>query len=162
ILVALGLAGGLCGSAHATADTVTLGLPERLLRETPIKPETFDRLVKELVAQLPCSRTRGCASRPQINVALGTDYEILDWFGKGLLDVAVVPDVSAHLLREDRLDFVDFDLDLKRDSPSAGSGDAPAQLERFAQSIWCGARAQMTTRWDAAHARLATARPGDV
>jgi predicted acylesterase/phospholipase RssA len=155
LAVALALAGGRCGLAHAAADTVTLGLPERLLREAPITPETFDRLVRAHMAQLPCWRRQGCASQPQVSVALGTDYEILDWFGKGLLDVAVVPEVGARLLRDDRLDFVDFELTLAGNTVSAGSRDAPAQLERFAEAVWCGARARAPTRWDTAHAWLA-------
>ncbi len=162
IAVALGLVGALFGLAHATVDTVTLGLPERLLSETPIKPETFDRLVQHHLKQLPCWRRKGCVTWPRISVALGTDYEILDWFGKGLLDVAVVPNVSARMLRDDRLDFVDLELDPKLSSVSAGRPDEPAHMGRFARATWCGARAQAKTRWDAAYRWVATAAPGGL
>lgn len=43
----------------------------------------------------------------QIHLAVGSDYEILDWLGKGLVDAAVVPSLSLYLLRtRDRIDLV--------------------------------------------------------
>src|SRR5262245_28623841 len=44
-----------------------------------------------------------CAGRKrlQVNIAIGNDYQILDWLGQGLIDVAVVPDLSLYLLGRD-------------------------------------------------------------
>ena len=44
-----------------------------------------------------------CAGRKrlQVNIAIGNDYQILDWLGQGLIDVAVVPDLSLYLLDRD-------------------------------------------------------------
>ncbi len=39
--------------------------------------------------------------RLQVNIAIGNDYQILDWLGQGLIDVAVVPDLSLVLLGRD-------------------------------------------------------------
>jgi predicted acylesterase/phospholipase RssA len=163
LLFAMSLLGGLSTVVHAATDTVTLGLPERLLGGNPTMPATLDRLIEDLLGQLPCWRGKGCAKRPQVNIALGTDYEILDWFGKGLLDIAVVPDVGAHLLREeDHLDFVDFPFGTESDARPAAAKPAASrhdviEIERFAEAIWCAARARAKTRWDATRGLLAAA-----
>jgi predicted acylesterase/phospholipase RssA len=50
-----------------------------------------------------------CPDRPlRVNVALGSDYQILDWLDRGLVDMAVVPVVGLHLLRRDGLDLVEM------------------------------------------------------
>lgn len=144
------------GVSRAAVDAVTFGLPERLLGETGARPQRVERLIREHYARLPCWRRKGCVDQPQVNVVLGTDYEILDWFGKGLLDIAVVPELGTRLLRDDRLDFVDLELPHAA-TPSPPDSHAPAgrPLERFAEETWCGARARTQKRWDEAYTRLA-------
>src|SRR5947199_295304 len=42
-----------------------------------------------------------CPSRKlQINITVAGNYEILDWMAQGLIDVAVVPDLSVYLLTQ--------------------------------------------------------------
>ncbi|MCU1349078.1 MAG: hypothetical protein JWO56_2108, partial [Acidobacteria bacterium] len=41
--------------------------------------------------------------RIQLNIAVGNDYQMLDWLDQGLLDAAVVTDLSLSLLRNDDL-----------------------------------------------------------
>jgi hypothetical protein len=61
-------------------------------------------------------RSAACPSRPlQVNVALGSDYQILDWVDRGLVDMAVVPALGLYLLRQDGLDLVEVD------DPAVGS-----------------------------------------
>lgn len=54
----------------------------------------------------PCSGQR----RLQINIAVGNDYQILDWLGRGLVDVGVVPTLSLHLLARDGVDLLEFKI----------------------------------------------------
>ncbi len=43
-----------------------------------------------------------CPQQPlQVNLAVGSHYQILDWLGEGVLDAAVVPALSHHLLHTD-------------------------------------------------------------
>ncbi len=50
-----------------------------------------------------------CPARPlRINVALGSDYQILDWLDRGLVDMGVVPVLGFELLRRDGLDLLEI------------------------------------------------------
>ena len=142
-VVTLGILGAFGSTARAASDTITLGLPERLLPRTPVERAELDALTTRLVRALPCSAP-SCSDRPvlQVNIALGTDYEILDWFGKGLLDMAVVPDISAYLLRQDHLDV--FELALHAAGPP-GAREV-AEIERFAAWVWCRPRVRAKVR----------------
>lgn len=49
--------------------------------------------------------------RLQINVALGNDYQIVDWLAQGRIDVGVTTDVGLFLLsRRDKLSLAELDL----------------------------------------------------
>src|SRR5262245_58031797 len=88
-------------------ESLTFGVPVRLLPGAHNERSTLDRIVDRLTAPLRCSKPdcEGGPTELRLGVALGTDYEILDWFGKGLLDAAIVPEVSAFLLRDEGLRF---------------------------------------------------------
>lgn len=50
-----------------------------------------------------------CPGRPlRINVALGSDYQVLDWLDRGLVDMAVVPVLGFELLHRDGLDLLEI------------------------------------------------------
>lgn len=50
-----------------------------------------------------------CPERPlRVNVALGSDYQILDWLDRGLVDMGVVPVLGFELLRRDGLDLLEI------------------------------------------------------
>lgn len=52
-----------------------------------------------------------CPVRPlQVNVAFGSDYQILDWLDRGEVDVGVVSTLSHHLLRRDAIDLLPVPL----------------------------------------------------
>lgn len=59
-------------------------------------PETLARLVQPMYHD-PCSRGKLL----QINLAFGSDYEVLDWIERGSVDGGVVPDLSLWLLEHD-------------------------------------------------------------
>ncbi|HEX2644245.1 MAG TPA: hypothetical protein VHU81_14715 [Thermoanaerobaculia bacterium] len=46
----------------------------------------------------------------QVNITVAGDYEILDWLAQGLIDVAVVPDLTLYLLSRDDIPFRELDL----------------------------------------------------
>ena len=51
-----------------------------------------------------------CPQRPlRVNVALGSDYQVIDWLDRGLVDMGVVPVLGLHLLRRDGLDLVELE-----------------------------------------------------
>ncbi|MBW8877354.1 MAG: hypothetical protein JF614_20510 [Acidobacteria bacterium] len=101
-------------------------------------------------------RCRG-GRRLQVNIAIGNDYQILDWLGQRLIDVAAVPDLGAELLRRDGVDLLELnpvehgfdnlltpDLSDRLRSWSAEAGnwtarDEPAKdFESFRWQLWCG------------------------
>ncbi|HVS31029.1 MAG TPA: patatin-like phospholipase family protein [Thermoanaerobaculia bacterium] len=59
--------------------------------------------VRRVIATLPRRAEEGCPSpRPvRLSVAFGNDYELLDWFSQGSIDVAVLPDLAVTLLTGD-------------------------------------------------------------
>jgi predicted acylesterase/phospholipase RssA len=161
VLVVIGLSTVLAPAAVAAGETLTFGLPVRLLPADTMQPKDLDTLVGKFLAALRC-RPNGCAGQPElkVSVALGSDYEILEWFSKGLLHLAVVPEVSTFLLRADDLRFREFALDAHPAPSRRFDGAAPiGELEPFARWIWCAARAgdrpegraRRIERWDAAH-----------
>jgi predicted acylesterase/phospholipase RssA len=67
-----------------------------------------ESLFKEIVSNnLPCNGYRTI----QINITLGNDYQVLDWFEKGLIDVAVVPEISLYLLMQNGAGPLEIDLE---------------------------------------------------
>ncbi len=93
--------------------------------------------------------------RLQVNIAIGNDYQILDWLGQGLIDVAVVPDLSLYLLHRDgvelfapppesepsdRLLAPSIERLRSRNLPEeawADSGEPERDLESFRWQLWC-------------------------
>ncbi len=100
----------------------------------------------------------GGRKRLQVNIAIGNDYQILDWLGQGLIDVGVVPDLSLYLLGRDGVEL--------REPPVAADGledllapraatlqsrgftagawterpEPERDFESFRWQLWCGAR----------------------
>src|SRR6185295_19141559 len=95
--------------------------------------------------------------RLQVNIAIGNDYQILDWLGQGLIDVAVVPDLSLVLLGRDGVKLLeppmaaDGLMDIRapmaarlRSGGFAGGTwtDRPQperDFDSFRWRLWCGA-----------------------
>ncbi|HEY7215320.1 MAG TPA: hypothetical protein VIC28_11855, partial [Thermoanaerobaculia bacterium] len=103
-----------------------------------------------------------CAGRKrlQVNIAIGCDYQILDWLGQGLIDVAVVPDLSLYLLGRDGVKLLEppvapdglndilapWEARLRSRSFAAGAWTDRPEPERDFESLrwqlWCGALAK--------------------
>jgi predicted acylesterase/phospholipase RssA len=78
---------------------LNVGLP-RLPEAPELQGEGLQREVGALFADFYAAHGR-CPSRTlQINLTVAGDYEILDWLGQGLIDVAVVPDLTLYLLTQ--------------------------------------------------------------
>lgn len=90
----------------------------------------------------------------QINVALGSDYQILDWLGHGAIDMGVVPALTLQLLREDQVDLLEIEdrgdpplqplvgrvprltLSWLEDGEERSRSGHERDLDRFARSLW--------------------------
>ncbi len=90
-------------SGSSLPYVLDFGLPRR-----PDSPELrADRLQREigrLIGDFYARHRAGAAGCPppklQVNITVASDYEILDWLSQGLLDAAVVPDLTVFLLTQ--------------------------------------------------------------
>lgn len=138
--------------AEALPLVVNAALP--LTADVPV--ETLRRWVEGLFGEID-RRYNACPDRPlQVHVALGSDYQILDWLGQGQVDVAVVSSLALHLLARDGVEVSEIELpEPLRDrvlparrprlrSVAVGPGgvaprpDPEADLERFREWLWRG------------------------
>ncbi|HSK81466.1 MAG TPA: hypothetical protein VLQ45_33740 [Thermoanaerobaculia bacterium] len=105
-------------------------------------PQTAElpRFVGEIFEQLyrdhgRCKETR----RLQVNIAVGNDYQILDWLGRRLVDVAVVPSLSLYLLERDKVGLLE--LDFGETAAELPGSDREAEFVAFRQAVWCASLA---------------------
>ena len=79
---------------------LNLGLP-RLPESPQLKqPGTLELRVQRLFEELYARHGLCPAQKIQINIAVASEYEILDWLQQGLIDAAVVPNMTVFLLRD--------------------------------------------------------------
>ena len=151
-------------------------LPPAAAGEAPLPPACDNPLPQVLAVGLPFSERldlealerslRGvvgrtyrahalCPERPlRINVSLGSDYQILDWLDRSLVDMAVASATAVYLVRRDGVDLLEvadptaaeleplvgrepaltlsWEEDGVRRSRSGHQGD----LVRFADDLW--------------------------
>lgn len=89
-------------------DPLPIGLDLALpLRGTPrANPRTIEEGVQAFFRSLYQEQGRCSGTRDlQVNIAFGDDYQILHWLEQGLVDAAVVPELSLDLLRQGGLDL---------------------------------------------------------
>ncbi|HUF77370.1 MAG TPA: hypothetical protein VMR44_00495 [Thermoanaerobaculia bacterium] len=55
--------------------------------------------------QSPCEKSRSL----QVNLAVASDYHVLQWLEEGSVDVAVISDVSLHLLERGEVELLEID-----------------------------------------------------
>jgi len=148
--VARAPAAGLDSSAtQATPQILNLALPYGLVpletkagkTRIAFSQKDFERRLRDLY----CSGASCQTARPlQINIALGNDYQILDWLGKGWVDSAVIPPLSLYLLKRDHLDFLEIDKAVgwrqALAPPLRPAGPVPADLTAFREEIWRAAQ----------------------
>lgn len=63
----------------------------------PALRSIFSAVYAQRKAADPCADRKGM----EINIAVGNDYQMLDWLGQGTLDAAIVTDLSLALLARD-------------------------------------------------------------
>jgi predicted acylesterase/phospholipase RssA len=106
IAVAVLLCGAVAGNARAAQPPCDDPLPHALnigVPRTSLSPEAVAQLSKtlaDLAGPLyvdPCKPGKSL----QINLALGSDYEVLDWIERGSVDGGIVPNLSLWLLNHD-------------------------------------------------------------
>lgn len=94
---------------------LNLGLPyseglELETLEAPLKGSFARRFLHRASRDAAPASLDPCGERPlQINAALGSPYQVLDWLDRGLVDMAVVPVLGLHLLRRDEVDLVEVE-----------------------------------------------------
>jgi len=79
-----------------------LGLPRRDAGLV----DALRAVLADLVSKAP-PPAPGCApATVRINVALGSNYQVMDWLGQGSVDLALLPELGVELLRSDGIDLV--------------------------------------------------------
>jgi predicted acylesterase/phospholipase RssA len=82
--------------------TLNIGVPRFPMMSREHMQETT-RHLRTVFSQIERPAEEGCrAPRAiQINIAAGNDYQLLDWIGQGLIDAAIVTDLTVSLLQRD-------------------------------------------------------------
>ena len=116
---------------------LNLGLPR--LPDTPdLQGDKLQTGVGNLFAAFYAQHGRCPNRKLRINITVAGDYQILDWLGQGLLDAAVVPDLTVYLLTQhDTVSLQEVDVP----DPTVGNLLLPAfqsqpRSERFAGGSW--------------------------
>lgn len=108
----------LCAQAAlADHDDCRSALPQVLKLGLTRQPETEEQRrilegqVRSLVADVYARHGRCSRLRPlKVDIALGNDYEILDWLGQDLIDAAIVPELTLYLLERDEVDLRELEM----------------------------------------------------
>ncbi|HYG65890.1 MAG TPA: hypothetical protein VEL74_25140, partial [Thermoanaerobaculia bacterium] len=88
---------------------LNIGLPR--LPDTPgFRAVDLEQGVQKLIGTFYARHGRCPERKLQVNITVAGDYEILDWLGQGLIDVAIVPDLTIHLLAGDGIRLREMDL----------------------------------------------------
>src|SRR5262245_61219067 len=168
LLLFLLAASPAAGEWSRSAETCDDGLPQVLNVGLPragdlqeLNLSVLRQAVSQRLTDLYEPPRDRCAGkrRLQVNIAIGCDYQILDWLGQGLIDVAVVPDLSLYLLQRDQGDQVKLrELPVAAKAPEdplvsreyrlrswrfAGGTPTPRadpeqDFESFRWQLWCG------------------------
>lgn len=118
---------------EAVAQVLTVAVPKRLV-DAPSGALTLTAVlghVQGRVARRVCPGPL-CTDRGnlQIQLAVGSDYEILDWLGKGFVDAGVISTLSWYLLRADQIDLLEIEP-----RPVEPAVSAPQSWHR-ASGVW--------------------------
>lgn len=118
-LVLLAVISGFPASASPADDgpcsdtalpyALNIGLPQ-LPDTSEFESSTLQKEVGELIQDFYAQHGRCPQRQLQVNISVAGDYEILDWLAQGLIDVAVVPDLTLYLLSRDGIPFRELDL----------------------------------------------------
>ncbi|MEA2562719.1 MAG: hypothetical protein QOH06_4223 [Acidobacteriota bacterium] len=103
----------LCAQpALANHDDCKSALPQVLKLGLTRQPETeqqrkvLEAQVRSLISDIYDEHGRCSDMRPlKVDIALGNDYEILDWLGQDLIDAAIVPELTLYLLKRDEVEL---------------------------------------------------------
>ncbi|HYN21836.1 MAG TPA: patatin-like phospholipase family protein, partial [Thermoanaerobaculia bacterium] len=134
---------------------LNLALP-RLPKAYGFDAESLKRGVKRFMDDFYNEHGRCPQERPlQVNITVASEYEILDWLSQGLVQAAVIPDLTLYLLTaRDGLDLRSLDLEdhpvgelllpALSGRPRSGrlsggkwsQGDVEADLTAFRQQLW--------------------------
>ncbi|HUP42840.1 MAG TPA: hypothetical protein VM599_06480, partial [Thermoanaerobaculia bacterium] len=116
LLVACSIGGGPAAAAEeppvpSRPEACANPLPQVLEVGLPFS-DGLDLETVETSLRAVVGRTYGagalCPERPlRVNVALGSDYQVLDWLDRALVDMAVAPATAVHLLRRDGVDLIE-------------------------------------------------------
>ncbi len=154
------LAAAAAGSRPpACEETIPLVVNAALPLTADVPVATLRRWVERLFGEIDrrYDDDKACPGRPlQVHVALGSDYQVLDWLDRGEVDVAVASSLALHLLARDGVELSEIELpDPLRDrvlpdrrlrlrAAAIGPGgvverpDAAGDFERFREWLWGG------------------------
>lgn len=135
-------------------QVLNVGLPQAV-ELPPVVGKIFEQLYRD---HGRCATKR----RLQVNIAIGNDYQILDWLGRGLVDVAAVPSLSLYLLQRDRGDLLELGFGDSASEAEPPQSDREAEFVAFRQAAWCAALAgepEGTPALEAERRHCAASRP---
>ena len=153
--------------ADRLPHALNIGLPRIASSTDELKTKVITKLkgvigevYRTSVAITPvAANVNPCLGREtiQLNIAVGNDYQMLEWLDQGLVDAAVVPDLSLSLLRNDDVsvyeihalpDALDVIAPEARVTPQVRQrlqgrwqnlGNPEIEYERFLEEVWAQA-----------------------
>jgi predicted acylesterase/phospholipase RssA len=107
VALALGIPalGDECASAPNLVVNVGLPYGVRVLSANQI---ARSKMLSSVQPAFGGARFHACPGKTQVNVAVGSDYQILDWLGRGALDAAVISSLSLDLLTSDGIELLEI------------------------------------------------------
>lgn len=120
---------------HALPSALNLGLT-RLPSAPGFDAQGLEGQIQRLLDRVYAEHAL-CPGAVEVNIAMGSEYEILDWLGQSLIDAALVPDLTLYLLQRDGVSL----RELKLEGDAAGLVEerrARAVSGRLAGHRWTG------------------------
>jgi predicted acylesterase/phospholipase RssA len=153
-----------CGG-HVLPSALNLGLP-RLPSAPGFDARGLEGQIQTLLERIYEDEAL-CPGSVEVNIAMGSEYEILDWLGQSLIDAALVPDLTLYLLQRDGVNLRELKLNADDEGLVeerqarllagrlsgrrwAGRGDPQADYAAFRDRVLAAARERAgDSGWDA-------------
>lgn len=140
--------------AEAIAQVLNVAVPRRFVdpKSRAMTPGALVGRLQKQLAKVVCPGPLCPEGRSlQVQLAVGSDYEVLDWLGKGLIDAGVIPTLSLYLLNGDQIDLLEVGPSSSQPSESTprslhlasgawlGPAESRQDFEAARDWIWCRA-----------------------
>lgn len=149
------------GTARAAKSSCDDHLPHVLnvgVPRTSLSQQQAEKLPDALAALVSSSYVNPCDAKSigrnktlQINLAFGSDYEVLDWLERGSVDAGIVPNLSLWLLEESQTPLKLLNRELSTRIEILRPLTAQPACSRFQNAQWvdCGTSAEAEAEYAA-------------